>query len=98
MAADPHLRRAFRIHAWKELDLEQEMIAGGFIGIGGSELGDLSAMFDKEDLRDPLTDRSACWVGPVFTFGRECSEPVHGRPTYGADDERRGVGAARSAK
>ncbi len=33
------------------------MIAGDFIGIGGSELGDLSAMVDKEDLRDLLTER-----------------------------------------
>lgn len=59
MSATAHTspaRRAFRVHAWKDEDLEREMIADGFIGIGGSGLGDLAG-FDREELRELLTER-----------------------------------------
>lgn len=49
-------RRAFRVRAWKDEELEREMIADGFIGIGGSGLDDLSG-YAREELRELLTEK-----------------------------------------
>ncbi|MGZ5408349.1 MAG: hypothetical protein ACXWDG_11275 [Aeromicrobium sp.] len=47
-------RQAFRIHAWTDDRLEQEMIANGFISIGGDEIDDLTQVHDREVIRDTL--------------------------------------------
>ena len=47
--------RAFRIHAWTDDRLEQEMLANGFISIGGAEIGDLTRVHDREAIRATLT-------------------------------------------
>ena len=47
--------RAFRVHAWIDGRLEQEMIANGFISIGGDEIGDLADVTDREAIRSALT-------------------------------------------
>ncbi len=48
-------RRAFRVHAWLDEDLEKRMLANGFVSVGGDEIGDLSAIDDAETIRDLLT-------------------------------------------
>lgn len=48
-------RRSFRVHAWLDERLEQEMIANGFVSIGGSEIGDLTGVDDPEWIRETLT-------------------------------------------
>lgn len=49
-------RSAFRIHAWLDNRLEQLMIANGFVSLGGSEIGDLSAVDDPEQIRSTLAE------------------------------------------
>lgn len=53
---DQSLRRAYRAHGWLDPQLEAEMIANGFVSIGGDELGDLSGVDDPEDIRAMLTE------------------------------------------
>ena len=40
--------RAYRLHAWRDPDLERHMLANGFVSIGGEEIGDLSEIHDPE--------------------------------------------------
>lgn len=47
--------RAYRVHAWQDPRLEQEMLANGFVAIGGAEIGDLSDVHDPEVIRARLT-------------------------------------------
>lgn len=47
--------RAFRIHAWLDAALEKQLLANGFVAMGGDEIGDLSAVHDPEEIRDRLT-------------------------------------------
>lgn len=47
--------RAFRIHAWTDNRLEQEMLANGFISMGGEEISDLTTVSDPEVIRTQLT-------------------------------------------
>lgn len=73
--------RAYRLHAWRDAELERRMIANGFVSIGGEEIGDLSGVIDPEDIRDWLTesmpDRSpraiALFVGYWRRFLREAA-------------------------
>lgn len=51
----PQPGRAIRIHAWRDSRLEQEMLANGFVSIGGDELGDLTGL-DLEEIRERLTE------------------------------------------
>jgi hypothetical protein len=48
--------RAYRVHARTDEQLEQEMIANGFVSIGGVEIGDLTGVSDPETIRKALTD------------------------------------------
>lgn len=48
--------QAFRVHAWRDPSLEREMLANGFVSIGGSEIGDLTAVGDPEVIRSWITD------------------------------------------
>jgi hypothetical protein len=48
--------RAYRVHAWKDPRLEREMIANGFVSIGGDEMGDLTTVTDADTIRDLLTE------------------------------------------
>ena len=50
------LIRAWRVHAWQDPRLEQEMIANGFVSIGGEEIGDLTGVTDPEVIRAWLTE------------------------------------------
>jgi len=43
--------RAFRLHAWLDADLEEQMLANGFVSVGGEEIGDLSGIHDPEAIR-----------------------------------------------
>ncbi len=56
-------QRAFRLHGWRDPDIEEQMIANGFVSIGGDEIGDLAGVDDPELIRSALTssmtDRSA---------------------------------------
>jgi hypothetical protein len=47
---------AYRVHAWRDPQLEQQMIANGFVSIGGDEIGDLTGLTDAETIRDWLTE------------------------------------------
>jgi hypothetical protein len=47
--------RAYRVHAWQDPRLEQEMIANGFVAVGGAEIGDLTGVDDPEFIRRWLT-------------------------------------------
>ena len=47
---------AYRVHAWRDPQLEREMIANGFVSIGGNEIGDLTGVTDAETIRDWLTE------------------------------------------
>lgn len=49
-------RRAYRVHAWKDPQLEREMIANGFVSVGGEEIGDLAGVGDAEVIRSWLTE------------------------------------------
>jgi hypothetical protein len=51
---------AFRVHAWRDEPLEQEMIANGFVAIGGSEVDDLTRVSGDEEVRRLLTES----IGP----------------------------------
>ncbi len=68
-ATKARARRAFRIHAWTDDRLEQEMLANGFISIGGDEIGDLTGVHDREAIREILArtmpERSARAI-PLF--------------------------------
>jgi hypothetical protein len=48
--------RAYRVHAWRDPRLEQEMIANGFVSIGGERIGDLTGVVDPELIRSWLTE------------------------------------------
>jgi hypothetical protein len=48
--------KAYRLHAWRDPDLERAMLANGFVSIGGDEIGDLAGVTDPEDIRAWLTD------------------------------------------
>lgn len=48
--------QAYRVHAWKDPRLEKEMLANGFVSIGGSEIGDLTGVDDPEIIRAWLTE------------------------------------------
>lgn len=45
---------AYRLHAWRDPQLELHMIANGFVSIGGDEIGDLTGVTDAETIRDWL--------------------------------------------
>ncbi len=66
--------RAYRVHAWKDPRLEQEMIANGFVSIGGEEVGDLTDVRDPERIRSMLTetmpDRTANAIGQFVGYWR----------------------------
>lgn len=47
--------RAFRVHAWKDKDLEAQMLADGFVSVGGAEVGDLSQVRHAEAIQALLT-------------------------------------------
>lgn len=47
--------RALRVHAWLDERLEQEMLANGFVSVGGDEIGDLTAVDDLDLIRQELT-------------------------------------------
>jgi hypothetical protein len=47
--------RAYRVHAWLDADLEREMLANGFVSVGGAEIGDLTGVTDAEYIRSELT-------------------------------------------
>ncbi|HUP76810.1 MAG TPA: hypothetical protein VM282_27505 [Acidimicrobiales bacterium] len=47
---------AYRIHAWLDPQLEDEMLANGFVSMGGDEIGDLTAVGDPEIIRSLLTE------------------------------------------
>lgn len=47
--------RAFRVHAWQDPRLEEEMVANGFVSIGGAEMGNLTGVDDAEVIRSRLT-------------------------------------------
>lgn len=47
---------AYRLHAWRDAELERAMIANGFVSIGGEEIADLTAVIDPEEIRDWLTE------------------------------------------
>jgi predicted Mrr-cat superfamily restriction endonuclease len=47
---------AYRVHAWRDPQLELQMIANGFVSIGGDEIGDLTGLTDAETIRDWLTE------------------------------------------
>ncbi len=51
----PFAPRAYRVHAWQDPRLEQEMIANGFVAVGGAEIGDLTGANDPEFIRTWLT-------------------------------------------
>lgn len=57
---DAHARasdvRAYRVHAWRDDRLEREMIANGFVSVGGAEIGDLTGVEDFELIRAWLTE------------------------------------------
>lgn len=55
-ASSPDGLRAFRVHAWRDPSLEREMLANGFVSVGGSEMGDLSDVRDPEVIRSRITD------------------------------------------
>ncbi len=65
---------AFRIHAWKDPQFEQEEIANGFVAMGGEEIGDLSWVEDPEVIRAKLTqsmpDRSTQAIGIFVGYWR----------------------------
>lgn len=48
--------KAYRLHAWRDPDLERGMLANGFVSIGGDEIGDLAGVKDPEEIRESLTD------------------------------------------
>jgi hypothetical protein len=55
MAPSDFAPRAYRVHAWQDPRLEQEMIANGFVAVGGAEIGDLTGVDDPEFIRSCLT-------------------------------------------
>ncbi len=81
VVAPTHSERAFRIHAWLDDELEQQMIANGFVSVGGNEIGDLADISDAEQIRQQIetsmTDRSqravAIFVGYWRRFLWEAS-------------------------
>lgn len=54
--------RAWRIHAWRDEDLERRMTIEGFVAVGGREIGDLTNVEDAEvigrALRRSMPDRT----------------------------------------
>ena len=52
----PENVNAYRVHAWRNPQLELQMIANGFVSIGGDEIGDLTGLTDAETIRDWLTE------------------------------------------
>lgn len=48
--------RAYRVHAWRDERLEREMIANGFVSVGGAEIGDLTGVEDFELIRSWLAE------------------------------------------
>lgn len=46
---------AIRVDAWRDALLEREMLANGFVNIGGDELGDLTGL-DLEEIGERLTE------------------------------------------
>ena len=46
--------RAYRVHAWQDPRLEAEMLANGFVSVGGGEVGDLGDVTDPEEIQDML--------------------------------------------
>lgn len=67
-------RRAYRLHAWKDPRLEDEMSANGFVSVGGDELGDLAGVTDPEAIRTMLTesmpDRTPAAIGLFVGYWR----------------------------
>ncbi len=51
-ALAPH---AYRVHGWRDPDLERQMLANGFVSVGGAEIGDLTGVTDPEAIRSVLT-------------------------------------------
>jgi hypothetical protein len=52
----PSNARAYRVHAWRDERLEREMIANGFVSVGGAEIGDLTGVEDFGLIRSWLTE------------------------------------------
>ena len=59
-------RRFFRLHAWRNPELEAQMLANGFVSVGGGEIGDMTAFSDAEDIQaalaESMSDRSAAAI------------------------------------
>ena len=72
---------ALRIHGWRDQHLEQQMLANGFISVGGDEIGDLRELGDfeavREHIRSTMTARSdraiAIFVGYWRRFAYEAA-------------------------
>lgn len=47
-------RSAYRIHAWLDEELERDMLANGFVSVGGDEMGDLTGVSDPDEIRRRL--------------------------------------------
>lgn len=73
-AATRASNRAYRIHAWRDARLEQEMIANGFVSIGGEEIGDLTDVRDPEviwqRLSATMTDRTRSAIALFVGYWR----------------------------
>ncbi len=52
----PDDTKAYRVHAWRDSDLERVMLANGFVSIGGDEIGDLANVTDPNEIRARLTE------------------------------------------
>jgi hypothetical protein len=66
--AEPDEVKAYRVHAWQDESLEREMIANGFVSVGGDELGDLTGVTDLGQIRDWLIEAFPQRPGAIGIF------------------------------
>jgi hypothetical protein len=70
--------RAYRVHAWQDPQLEQEVITNGFVSIGGAEIGDLTGIDDRRS-SEPGS-RNRC---PTASHGPSLCSPATGAASSG---------------
>lgn len=63
---DSGQRRFFRLHAWRNPELEAQMLAHGFVSVGGGEIGDMTAFSDAEDINAALTESMSDRTAPAI--------------------------------